>query len=382
MIRVYLVVVLGLLALAAGALVVALWPPRPLRAVFAATDCRRVSLADAASGREVVGAEDIVLSPNGRTLFVSAHDRRSGTPPAEGGLYAVPVSALAGAGMVRVEPLTARMQFPGGFRPHGIGVLDEGDGSTVIAVINRAVREEREGDVRLDTRIELFRFGPDGALKHLLGVSDPVLCRANNLAFAGPSVLLVTRDRQRCEGFGWREIVGRDGQVLRLRLRIGPTAVTVGAPETIAGGIHFANGIVIDPTPPGRFLVAATRAGEILTYPLANVASARRLEPDAAIRLPGGPDNLSRTAGGRILAAVHPNLLRLAHYRYRILGRDRAPSRIVALEPDGETITVLYDDPGGRLFSAASSAVLADGTLVAGSLADAGLLVCRRAPAS
>ena len=90
--------------------------------------------------------------------------------------------------------------------------------------------------------------------------------------------------------------------------------------------------------------------------------------------LPGGPDNLTRGVDGRVLAALHPDLIRLALYRHGWTGR--APARIVAVDLGTGAVEVLFDDPGGAVSPAATVAVMADGRLVAGSVRAPGLLVC------
>ena len=72
---------------------------------------------------------------------------------------------------------------------------------------------------------------------------------------------------------------------------------------------------------------------------------------------------------------MHPSLYRLAAYRHGYF--DTAPSRIVRVDLDRK-VEVLFDDPAGEVFSGASVAVMSGGTLVAGSMRDAGLLVCRK----
>jgi len=78
---------------------------------------------------------------------------------------------------------------------------------------------------------------------------------------------------------------------------------------------------------------------------------------------------------GGLIAAIHPRLFRLAAYLFGY--RDNAPTRIVRVSLD-RSVEVLFDDPGGELFSGASAAVMSEGVLVAGSIRDAGLLVCQK----
>jgi hypothetical protein len=107
---------------------------------------------------------------------------------------------------------------------------------------------------------------------------------------------------------------------------------------------------------------------------VAETRSNRLLRPDgSAVDLPGAPDNLTASTEGLVIA-LHPSLLRL--WPYLAGWSEHAPTRI-ALVRDGGAVELLYDDPAGARFSAATTAVLADGRLIAGSVRDAGLLVCR-----
>ena len=64
---------------------------------------------------------------------------------------------------------------------------------------------------------------------------------------------------------------------------------------------------------------------------------------------------------------------------HRRLGIGRAPSRIIKANPQTGAVEILFDDPDGALFSAATVAVEWAGALIAGSVTDEGLLVCRAA---
>jgi hypothetical protein len=148
--------------------------------------------------------------------------------------------------------------------------------------------------------------------------SEPEFCRANDLMFAGSEGmnLRVTLDRGDC-GIAWDDLKPdtTSGRVISVNL------ASIAPPKTEETGLAFANGIA------GMY-VAETRAW-------------------------------------RWLAA------------YRFGYQDTAPSRIVRVGLD-RRIEVLFDDTSGEVFSGASSAVLSGGVLVAGSMRDAGVLVCSK----
>ena len=333
MIRVVLPVFVPFLAVALAAVWV-LGPPAPLAARFRPADCRQIVLVDAETGRDVTGAEDIVLAPDGDTLIFAAQDRLQ-TERAAGGLYAISLWGLAGTGdRATARPLLGPRAAADPFRPQGIALSPDG---TRLAVVNRV----RGGE----GAIEIGTLGPDG-WRPDRRIADRRLCRANDLEFdgaAGPEVLRVTLDRADCTT-SVRDLIGGTGSVARIdgdRLTIERS------------GLNFPNGIAGD-------WIAETR-------------SYRLVGPAGPVSLPGGPDNLG-AAGDRLITALHPNLVRTGLYLAGWL--DRLSSRIVAVHPRTGAVEVLYDDAEGAQFSGATVGVLTGNRLVAGSVRDAGVLYC------
>jgi len=329
----------GALLLAVMALALWLvWPIGALPARFAAEDCRRLALIDAETGAAIRGVEDIARHRD--ALILSAHDRLAAERGAAqtGGLYRLPLAALGATSPVKV----ARLTGTGRLDPHGIAVA----GNRIAVILRRYGAEGHLASDVIVARLEGNRLTAAERLR------DPALCAANDLAFAGAR-LLATLDRRDCPGRSWRDMLFADGG----------RVVAVGAGGVVATEIDrlaFANGILADS---GSAPVVAETRGRRL-----------RVSPARGIDLPGGPDNLTRRADGRVLAALHPDLLRLGLYRHGWIGR--APSRIAAVGLGDGSVEVLMDDPGGALFSAATVAVMAGGRLVAGSVRDAGLMIC------
>lgn len=319
----------GLLAvLVAAAGVWVLRVPVRLPASFGPENCRHVELVDGETGRRVVGVEDIALAPDGDVLILSALDRLDPARP-QGELYAVSLPRLGAGQPVRARPLAKAHQ--GTFRPHGVALSPDG---RRLAVVNHVTQGRGV--------VEVGPLWP-GGWHPARRIGDPRFCRANDLVFTGDGGLLVTLDRADCRT-SIRDLAGGTGRVALIR---------DGALTITRDGLDFPNGIL-----PGW--VAETRG--------ARISGAGR-----AIALPGGPDNLSR-AGQRIIAALRPNLVRTGLY---ITGwTAHAASRIVAIDPESGAVEVLYDDPGGVLFSGATVGILTDGRLVAGSVIDSGLLYC------
>ena len=289
----------------------------------------------------------MALLPDGNTLILSAMDRlarewRPETTP-EGGLFKVSLKRLA-AGEAWAAPIVWPGAVAGGLFPHGLAVSTDGER---LAFINRGINRAGDGTVSI-VGGTLTR----GAFSLRTTRFDPLFCRANDLEFSGGGAmaLRVTLDRGDC-GLSWADLKpgSTSGRVVSVNLG------GLAPPKIEQTGLAFANGIA-------GLYVAETRGWRLH----------HRL--DRPVELPGGPDNLTWDGLGGLIAALHPSLFRLAAYRYGY--HDTAPSRIVRVDL-GRNIEVLFDDPAGEVFSGTSVAVLAGGVLVAGSIRDAGLLVCK-----
>ena len=327
------------------------WLFRPVGALparFALEDCRRVALTDTGSGRPIVGVEDMALLPDRDTLILSAMDRlararRPASAP-EGGLFEVSLKRLA-AGEIWAAPIVWPGAMAGGLFPHGVAVSSDGER---LAFINRGINRAGDGTVSI-VGGTLRR----GAFSLRAARSDPLFCRANDLEFFGDGAmeLHVTLDRGDC-GLSWADLKpgSTTGRVVSVNLG------GLAPPKVEVTGLSFANGIA-------GLYVAETRESRLH----------HRL--DRPVELPGGPDNLTWDGVGGLIAALHPSLFRIAAYLHGY--RDTAPTRVVRVNLDRK-VEVLFDDPAGEVFSGASVAVLSDGVLVAGSMRDAGLLVCRK----
>lgn len=311
-------------------------PPERLAARFAHDDCRRVSVIDADTGQPVIGIEDLAQIAGGGRLLLAAHDRLDPSLPS-GGIYQTSLFDLNAGGAVAVSNLVDRDALDEPFRPHGIALSQDG---RRLAVINRSGRTEAQ--------VEIGPFSV-GTWRAETRLTDRRLCRANDLDFdpENPSALSITIDRGACQvSFSDYMPGARTGRVL-----------TYDGDELTerAANLTFPNGIE------GSW-VAETRGHRLSSFEGREVA------------LPGGPDNLNAAPDGTLIAAVHPKLAQLGLY-LNDWSRS-APSRIVRIAPETGGVEVLFDDPAGELFSAATSAVLIDDHLIAGSVRDAGLLLC------
>lgn len=326
-------------------------------AKYAADDCRRVTLIDADTGEAVRGAEDFAIDAENSRLFISAYDRRAVEKAArkkrdalpQGGLYAVTLADLFNP---RIEKLTsaslvAPSDLAGGLHPHGLS-YDAANHELVF--INRTyLRVGRKWKMVP----HLQRIGANGEI--FVGKPQQAPCAANDVA-VDEQGSVASFDHGSC-GFGAgienvfglkRSGVSRDG-------------------ETLYGKAGFANGLAYGAS--GDLFMAATREKALV------VLGRDGLAETARIAVPGGPDNLTIGYDGGIVAAAHPSLTKLMFNRK--FGFGAAPSRIIKANPETGHVDILFDDPKGKLFSAATVAIETQSGLAAGSVTDEGLLVCQ-----
>ncbi len=342
--------------------------------------CQRIRLVDAGTDEPVAGAEDFVVDRASGRIFLAAYDRwalddavaAGAEKLPQGAIYAAPLRSLTRK--PEVLPLRRLAEGEGrDFHPHGLAI-DRSDGTARLFAINHEYRRSGGSWMRTSA-IESYRIAP-GGLTHLATRRHDRLCRANNLAALGPRDLLVTRDHGTCHGVGrWLEdILGLDrAEVIRASLDAGGGLGL----ETVADGLAFANGIAVAPQG-NAVAVAATREPAVRIYDGAKLVAG---EPDALRRtvpVAGGPDNLTWTAAGGLVAAVHPSLFDAGLARHRWLGARRAGSKAVAVNPEsGLTRTLLHDPTGERLNTGTTAAVV-NGTLIVSAVLDHALLVCRK----
>ena len=365
-------------------------------AVYAHDQCHRLTLTDSNTGLSVLGAEDMAKLPSG-DLLVTAYDRRSttdnGTPP-EGGIYIVPAKQL-GEKEIKVPSLFDTL--PGGLRPHGVDAVHLKNDFVKVAFINRSYEQKSDTTINAPTIYTFLLKGKTAFAPEKVAGS---FCRANDLVLANLSEAAIaakkpvygnidqsplnphnslnfqarqwtTLDRHYCEGIAahFENITGMKAgsvtaQPLRFADKIDAYPIFKSAEK-----LAFPNGIGIQfkdrPLGDNNFLVVAeTRANQLRYFP--------KTDRRDIVKLDGNPDNLNVGKPGIIQVAVHPSLFKLALYRYG--WASYAPSRIQKVT--GTQVLTLFDDPSGRLYSAASIAVQTAGKLVLGSVGDEGLLVC------
>ena len=120
--------------------------------VFKRDDCIIIDLADADTGKPIVGIEDIAMTEDGQALILSAYDRLSAetasrleTSLPNGGLYRFPLEEVSEKPL-RLSNLVD-LNAVKGLRPHGITI-----NTNQLAVINRRGGRQRSLSGRRDLR--------------------------------------------------------------------------------------------------------------------------------------------------------------------------------------------------------------------------------------
>ncbi len=353
--------------------------------VFTDEQCKVIELVDSENAGVLRGIEDLALDPKGEHAILSVYDRwateKAARAKAErlphGGLYRLSLAELPRApDRIRVERLTSGFEHEEDFRPHGIDVYASANG-TLVASITRSYRRGNTSASRWEKRVVLDIFRLEGSRAvHLLRMGAERFCNANDVSFLNENQLLVSSDGTACRGFSktMEQLRGsKSGSVFLVRRPQNDNDQLASITE-IVSDIYFANGIAVT-SESDRAFIAATRGREILEIDGIEGFASERTR-GSSFEVPGHPDNLTQLPEGRLLAALHPNLMRLGLYRYRQFGVSTAPSLIAEIDPARAQSRILFSDRTGHMFSAATSAIMGAGHLIAGSVADAGVLVC------
>lgn len=329
-------------------------------ATYQADQCHRVPLIDANSGDAVIGAEDFAIDRTHDRLFIAAYDRvaneraakKRGAAGPSGGIFTIDVQTLLqGTGdPIDVRPLVSADEYVGGLRPHGISFDPD---TRELAFINRAYSKSVKG--RWQMVPSLKRIGADGEM--IVSDVSTTPCHANDVLLSGEN-LFASFDHGACD---WRAGIEDVFQLKR-------SGIAQASGQQVFGGVAFANGLA--QTPGGLIALAATREKNVILMH----QSVHSLNEHTRIKVPGAPDNITISDDGHAIVATHPSLFRLALNRKMNIGK--APSRIVKLDTNTGKLSVLFDDPSGEIFSAATVGVQTQGGLILGSVTDHGVLVC------
>ncbi|MAG98201.1 MAG: SMP-30/gluconolactonase/LRE family protein [Alphaproteobacteria bacterium] len=301
----------------------------------------------------IVGGEDIVIHAALGRAFIAAWDRRAG---AAGRLEAGAIWGYDFKAGAAARNLTAKLPFP--FHPHGLGLLADGAGGTLMVVNHRP-----KGDT-----IEIFAIAGD-TLRHTGTVRGDLLESVNDVVPVAPDRFYATLDHGSQRGFHrtledylrlpLSGVVHYDGNQLR----------------RVAGGIAYANGINVSPD--GKKVYVAATTGRRL-HVFDREPREGGLTPGREKFLDTGVDNIDVDGAGNLWIAAHPKLLSfVAHAKDPT---ELAPSQVLKLVPRGddfEVSEVFLDD--GRLLPASSVAARLGRRLLIGPVFAPRILDCTMA---
>ncbi|ATL32588.1 Strictosidine synthase precursor [Streptomyces formicae] len=263
-------------------------------------------------------------------------------------------------------------------RPHA--------GETVARTGGRPLGLTTQTDGRVlicDAERGLLRLSPDTGFLEVLAdrVGGEPLRVCSNVAVGGDDTAYFTSSSSRYPLSRWRsDLVEHTASGRVLRLTPG------GSPEVLAGGLEFANGIVLAPDA-SHLVVAETGARRLMRLWLTG-ANAGRLEVFLD-DLPGYPDNLTQGPSGDLWVALAapanpavealrgaPTWLRrtMATAAHAVRSRPPRVARVLSLTPEGH---VRHDlRRSGRGCRMMTSVMETRGELVLGSLMERHLTVC------
>ena len=324
---------------------------------YSLSQCSRVTLTDANSEEMIQGVEDVAIDWDSQTVFLSAYDRRAVEKAVraraealpQGGIYAMSFDAIFDreGDILSISPLVDKGKLSGGLRPHGITFDAD---SQELLFINRSYRQQGRRWIMTPNvhRISVER-------EAVINSYETTHCAANNL-FKSSDNVYVSFDHQFCD---WR---GAFENVFGLK----QSGFLKQNDDVVLNKMKYANGIT--QISDEHVFIAATRENRLYKVDIETGEILSRY------KTPGSPDNITIGYDGNPITALHPSLLKLAMNRK--LGMGKAPSRIVKLNPVTDNTTILFEDPKGTLFSAATVGLETDRGLVAGSVTDEGILVC------
>lgn len=312
-------------------------------------ECRRVPTGHGS-------AEDIDVDRQNGIAYLSALDRRG---LVTGELVTGTILQLDLTNP-DAKPFSALSAVPDGFRPHGISLFDDGDGSQLLFVINHSNGTEE--------KIEIFRKGlNENQFTTVESLSGPLLSHPNDIVAVGPRQFFIANDS------GASNAIERAGEML-LGIGLSPLVYFDGANfEVVDTGLRSSGGINAD-LGKNRLFVGETMGKAIQVYDLNKDRSMSHHM--ATIELDSGIDNIDLDSEGSLWIANHTNTLALV--RHFGDSTSPAPSQVQKISVIGDEYgpvsTVL--ETNGEDFSASSVAARYHNFLVMGSITEPVVMLC------
>ena len=322
-------------------------------------NCERHELELEHDGDLIVGIEDMAYDQRKGQIYFSAYNRREGKP---GGIYRLD----AGYNNKDIRRLSLPQTNTKTYWPHGIHLSYQED-QTRLDVIERDLRVKG----RQKAQISQYRWNitEPKDIKLISRIEDDLFCSANNLSFSTsgskPRDIYITRDHFSCSSWQQKlDNVFKPKSSSLLRMRQDAEA----KPTVIVKNLSYANGIA--PHPYSGVYTSETRKKRVSQQ--LRGGKIPRGHSAGNVTLPGGPDNLTVTPQGDVLAALHPNLIRFAAFRAG--WGPRVKSRFAIISSDKSVNT--YDVPADIL-SGATVALRVDESVYLGGAFDEAIAICK-----
>jgi arylesterase/paraoxonase len=297
----------------------------------------------------IVGAEDLVIDRDQRTVFVSSHDRRNFEAP--GSIWALPVDAPQNA---KALPLSGLKDAH--LAPHGLDLVIAEDGTRYLFVIDHGSRPR---DLVRKFRVE------DAGLVFVETFSDPLFYAPNDIVAVSENEFYLTNDNKEASNalFAFLAVLMRQqsGNVVHVKDGIASIA---------ADGFAYANGIAVSKN--GARLYATGTVDQALHVFDRNPLTGALVLIDL-VPLQSGLDNIDIAEDGSLWIGSHPRL-----FDFSAHAKDpakRSPSQVFTLDPQKQSITEVYLSDGNPL-SAVSVAARIDQQIFMGGVFDTGVLQC------
>ena len=300
-------------------------------------------------------AEDIQPDRERNIVYLSLLDRRGlvrGEAP-QGDILRVDLSEPE---LMAVPALRDR---PAHFRPHGLSLYIDGEGTRHLFVINHPADRASEPE-----RVELFREVAPGEFTHVRTFSDPLMISPNDIVAVGPQQFYVANDK----------VSGGALAAALQQFGIGGSPLVYVAgdqAEVVSGNIASGGGISVS-NDLRQVYVAETSAQRLRVFERAGGGAVTEL---ARIPLGTSPDNIDVAPDGSLWIGAHANVFALIQH---FTAEKPAPSQVLRVVlRDGGTADIeqVYLNTGEAI-SASSVGVQIDGRLLIGSITERKILHC------
>lgn len=294
------------------------------------------------------GPEDMALLTKSQWVVISS-DPRSEDEAKAGDLA---VYDYEKAALVDIN----RLNFPKDFFPHGLDVLAQENGDSLISVVNQ--------NSIATTRIEFFEFDKTKrVMKWIKSIDSPQLVAANDLILLGENEFLYTRDFDT-----------KDKHKTRIQQYLRQSTGSIwhfkdGQFTEVINGLFFANGMAYDRAS-STLYVAEMLGRKVHSYLWNN----SNLIPVASLNTPHGIDNLTLTENA-VYGAAHPKLLDLKKMRDH--RQFKSPSAVLELTKDLSKVNIIYQDNGSEIAASSVALKVSPQEIMVGSVFDGHFLHCQ-----